>query len=157
MRWYLFSKTSQNWFWIEAGNNCFMRLFYKSNLWLCFIYSTFFHPIGKYTFYLFIGGTVFISEGGFPSLWGWNKVFSPLFCSYKQTVISSRSSVLSNHHAEKSTHVYTTGTITNFVFDGRINAHSSSPVLFLHHCFFMNSTVHEIGRASCRERVSHIV
>lgn len=41
-----------------------MRLFYKSNLWLCFIYSTFFHPIGKYTFYLFIGGTVFISEGG---------------------------------------------------------------------------------------------
>lgn len=45
---------------------------------------------------------------------------------------------------KKSTHVYTTGTITNFVFDGRINAHSSSPVLFLHHCFFMNSTVHGI-------------
>lgn len=45
---------------------------------------------------------------------------------------------------KKSAHVYTTGTITNFVFDGRINAHSSSPVLFLYHCFFMNSTVHGI-------------
>ena len=45
---------------------------------------------------------------------------------------------------KKSAHVYTTGTITNFVFDGRINAHSSSPALFLHHCFFMNSTVHGI-------------
>ena len=109
------------------------------------LHLQYFFSSNREIYLLFIGGTVFISEGGVPFVMGMKRrLFPSVLLIQTNGDFFSIVCFIEPSCRKKSAHVYTTGTITNFVFDGRINAHSSSPVLFLYHCFFMNSTVHGI-------------